>query len=95
MKLLLDTHVLLWFLTKDANLSARAHGAIEAPATLAHVSAATLWEVTIKLALGKLKLPAPYADIFPHHPFQLAMGTKNNSTNKAGGLCGIVWKFRQ
>ena len=32
---------------------------------MAHVSAASLWEVAIKTALGKLKLPAPYADIFP------------------------------
>jgi PIN domain nuclease of toxin-antitoxin system len=32
---------------------------------VAHVSAASLWEVAIKTALGKLKLPAPYADIFP------------------------------
>ena len=65
MTLRLDTHILLWFLTNDSSLSARARGAIEAPATVAHVSAASLWEVAIKLALGKLKLPTPYADIFP------------------------------
>lgn len=29
------------------------------------MSAANLWEVAIKLSLGKLKLPAPFADIFP------------------------------
>ena len=65
MTLLLGTHTLLWFLTSDSSLSARARGAIEDPANVVHVSAASLWEVAIKFALGKLKLPAPYADIFP------------------------------
>lgn len=65
MTLLLDTHTLLWFLTNDSSLSARARGAIEDSANVAHVSAASLWEVAIKLALGKLKLPALYADVFP------------------------------
>lgn len=65
MTLLLDTHTLLWFLTDDSNLSARARGAIEDSANVARVSAASLWEIAIKFALVKLKLPAPYADIFP------------------------------
>jgi PIN domain nuclease of toxin-antitoxin system len=65
MTLLLDTHTLLWFLTNDPSLSVRARSAIEDPANGAHISAASLWEVAIKTALGKLKLPAPYADIFP------------------------------
>jgi PIN domain nuclease of toxin-antitoxin system len=65
MTLLLDNHALLWFLTNDSSLGSRARGAIEDPANVTHVSAASLWEVAIKSALGKLKLPAPYADIFP------------------------------
>jgi PIN domain nuclease of toxin-antitoxin system len=65
MNLLLDSHTLLWFLTNDPNLSARARTAIEDPGNVVHVSAASLWEVAIKCALEKLKLPAPYADIFP------------------------------
>ena len=65
MTLLLDTHTLLWFLTNDSRLSAPARGAVEDSANVAHVSAGSLWEVAIKVALGKLRLPAPYADIFP------------------------------
>ena len=65
MTLLLDTHTLLWFLTNDPKLSARARGAIEDVANETHVSAASLWEVAIKSALGKLTLPATYAEIFP------------------------------
>jgi PIN domain nuclease of toxin-antitoxin system len=65
MNLLLDTHTLLWFLTNDSSLSARARRAIEDAGNVTHVSAASLWEVAIKCALGKLKLPAPYAEVFP------------------------------
>ena len=65
MRLLLDTHTLRWFLTSDPSLSLRARGSIEDAANVSHVSAVSLWEVAVKFALGKLKLPAPYADIFP------------------------------
>lgn len=65
MTLLLDTHALLWFLTNDASLSDRARSAVEDSANVTFVSAASLWEIAIKVSLGKLKLPAPYVDIFP------------------------------
>lgn len=65
MRLLLDTHTLLWFLTDDSSLSTRARDAIEDAGNATCVSAVSLWEVAIKFALGKLKLPSPYADIFP------------------------------
>ncbi|MBN9689618.1 MAG: type II toxin-antitoxin system VapC family toxin [Verrucomicrobia bacterium] len=65
MTLLLDTHALLWFLTNDPSLSERARRSVEDQANVTFVSAANLWEVAIKLSLGKLKLPAPFADIFP------------------------------
>jgi PIN domain nuclease of toxin-antitoxin system len=65
MKLLLDTHALLWFLTNDPSLSGPARAAIEAGENVCSVSAASLWEVAIKVALSRLTLPAPYAEIFP------------------------------
>ena len=57
MGLLLDTHVVFWWLTDDATL------ADDIKATLDHepdvyVSAATIWEVAIKQAIGKLPEPA-------------------------------------
>jgi PIN domain nuclease of toxin-antitoxin system len=58
MRLLLDTHTLLWFLTNDRHLSPAARTAIEDMQNTSWVSAATLWEVAIKVALGKLTLPA-------------------------------------
>lgn len=60
MKVLLDTHVLLWALADDARLSAR-HRDLISEETEIFVSAATVWEIAIKRALGKLKAPANIA----------------------------------
>jgi PIN domain nuclease of toxin-antitoxin system len=63
-ELLLDTHVVLWWLADDHRLGATARETIfSAPA--AHVSAASTWEVAIKLAIGKLELDAPDGAAFP------------------------------
>jgi PIN domain nuclease of toxin-antitoxin system len=65
MKLLLDTHALIWFLDNDPQLGPNARSAISDPANICHVSDATAWECGIKLSLGKLKLPIPYDRLFP------------------------------
>ena len=53
MNLLLDTHAFLWWIQDDAQLAAPTRAAIER-ATV-HVSAATVWEIAIKIPLGKLR----------------------------------------
>ncbi|MEI6178767.1 MAG: type II toxin-antitoxin system VapC family toxin [Verrucomicrobiota bacterium] len=65
MRLLIDTHSLLWFCEGNSALSATARAAIEDPMNERYVSHATAWEVAIKLNLGKLALQADYEDIFP------------------------------
>jgi PIN domain nuclease of toxin-antitoxin system len=55
-RLLLDTHALLWWLA-DEGLSSQARDAIADPANLVVVSAASAWEISIKKALGKLAAP--------------------------------------
>jgi PIN domain nuclease of toxin-antitoxin system len=59
-RLLLDTHVFLWWRTNDRRLSPAARSAI-AEAPLVFVSAATAWEIGIKAALGRIDLPASVA----------------------------------
>jgi PIN domain nuclease of toxin-antitoxin system len=54
MNLLLDTHVLLWFLADDGRLSRKARRSI-AKADEVFVSAASAWEIAIKVRLGKLR----------------------------------------
>ena len=57
MRLLLDTHILLWWLADDPALSKRARMLIGEPDSEIFVSAATAWEIAIKRAIGKLDFP--------------------------------------
>ncbi len=54
MKLLLDTHALLWWLADDEKLSELARKAIATPSSQVYVSAVSGWEISIKQALGRL-----------------------------------------
>lgn len=54
MRLLLDTHALLWWLFDDERLGAGARAAIAEPANAVFVSAASAWEIATKHRLGKL-----------------------------------------
>jgi len=60
-RLLLDTHVFLWWLTDDPRLEARHRQAIANPDALVHVSAATLWEIAVKEALGRIEVGEEFA----------------------------------
>jgi PIN domain nuclease of toxin-antitoxin system len=54
-KLLLDSHAYLWWLAEAPDLSAPAREAMADPANVVLVSAATIWEIEIKRALGRLE----------------------------------------
>lgn len=54
MRLLLDTHILLWWLADDPALPAQADVLIADPANEVFVSAISLWEIAIKAQLGKI-----------------------------------------
>jgi PIN domain nuclease of toxin-antitoxin system len=68
--LLLDAHALLWWLGDDATLHADARAAIASPANDVLVSAATVWEIEIKRALGKLEAPDGLVDAIEASAFQ-------------------------
>ena len=57
MNLLLDTHVFLWAVDNNPNLSPVAREAIVDGHNIVYVSAATAWEISIKWGIGKLKIP--------------------------------------
>ena len=65
MRLLLDTHVFLWYITADAMLPELFLAAIQDPANEVYLSVASIWEAVIKHGLGRLPLPAPPADYLP------------------------------
>lgn len=67
MRLLLDTHVALWAVVDSLRLSAKAREMILAPANEVYVSAASVWEISIKFTLGRGNMPvsgAHAADCF-------------------------------
>jgi PIN domain nuclease of toxin-antitoxin system len=59
-RLLLDSHTLLWAVDDPTRLGAMAAAALQDPANDLTVSAATVWELAIKVGLGKLTLSQPY-----------------------------------
>lgn len=59
MKALLDTHAFLWWVTNDPQLSAVARQIIGDGANQIFLSAASAWEIAIKVGTGKLQLPEP------------------------------------
>jgi PIN domain nuclease of toxin-antitoxin system len=83
-KLLLDTHVFLWWKTNDLSIASAAKEAI-ASADVVLVSAASAWEVAIKVAIGRLRLPASFERGVVESGFEkLAVGFSHAET--AGAL---------
>ena len=72
MNLLLDTHAVLWWLDDDPRLSPHAREAIEDPANQVFVSTASLWEIAIKIRIGKLRVDlADVIALLPQQGFRL------------------------
>ncbi|RKU25068.1 PIN domain nuclease [Candidatus Poribacteria bacterium] len=65
MRYLLDTHTLLWLFADDKRLSDSARELIESQSNDIFISIASLWEVAIKVSIGKLTLDKPFEQVFP------------------------------
>ena len=90
MKLLLDTHVLLWWLDEPTLLSAAARAAIQDPANSVAVSAAVVWEIAIKRGLGKLIAPPDLKAAIADCGFQLLPITAEHALRTEG----LEWHHR-
>lgn len=64
--LLLDTYALLWWVEDDERLSSAARGAISTADSVV-ASDVSLWELTVKASIGKLRLDPSVAQWFEHH----------------------------
>ena len=64
MKLLLDTHTVLWYYLDDPQLSVAADAAITDPANEKWVSPASHWEVAIKISIRKYAIAQPFEDFW-------------------------------
>lgn len=65
MNLLLDTHTFLWFIAGSSLLTRKARAAIEDENNRIFLSVASLWEIAIKVSLGKIKLSESFDTFIP------------------------------
>jgi PIN domain nuclease of toxin-antitoxin system len=68
-RMLLDTHVLLWWLADDDALGSKARKAIADANNEVYVSAVSIWEIAIKKTLGKLQAPDGIVAVIEDEPF--------------------------
>jgi PIN domain nuclease of toxin-antitoxin system len=70
LRILLDTHLLLWWLESSPSLSAEARELIADPQNTVFVSAVSLWEIWLKQSLGKLRLPVDFSERLASESFE-------------------------
>jgi len=71
MNVLLDTHILIWALENNPTLSENARNAIITGSNIVFVSSASVWEISIKKSMGKLKVPDNLLEELLAHRFRL------------------------
>jgi len=74
-KLLLDTHTFLWSVGDDPRLSATARQNISDPSNDLFISIASLWEATVKITIGKMRVPGDSIDYLLHRATQTGVTT--------------------
>ena len=65
MRVLIDTHTFLWFINGDRQLSRRAREIVEDPDNERTISIVSLWEIAIKVKIGKMRLTEPFNVLIP------------------------------
>ncbi|MBX9946904.1 MAG: type II toxin-antitoxin system VapC family toxin [Reyranella sp.] len=90
MTLLLDSHVLIWLLGRPEYLSPPARQALSDPDNQRFVSIASLWEIAIKVSVGKLAFPAQLDEAIEHSASTLLPV----SVAHAGRLLGLPFHHR-
>ena len=65
MKFLLDTQIFIWWDSEPEKLPARISALFEDPSLTFVLSIASVWEIAIKIRIGKLALSQPFADLIP------------------------------
>jgi len=91
MRLLLDTHALVWWWTNDPRLPARARAVIADPVNMVFASAVSAWEIATKHRVGKwpevAQLIAEYGSLLRRSRFQ-ALAISMEHAHHAGTLPG-------
>ncbi len=90
MKVLIDTHLLLWWMGNDGSLSRAAAELIAASENTVFVSAVSMWEIRLKQSLGKLDLPADFEERLDEESFERLPLTGRQT----GFLVGMEWHHK-
>jgi PIN domain nuclease of toxin-antitoxin system len=93
-KILLDTHVFLWFVDDNPRLSEAARVLIEAEDSQPFLSMASLWEIAIKISLGKLQLGQPYESFVPQQLALNGIGILNISLEHVAAITSLAFHHR-
>jgi PIN domain nuclease of toxin-antitoxin system len=94
LRLLLDTHVLLWALSSPDRLSNATADALAHPSNEVFVSAASAWEIAIKQSLKKLDLPGPALDWLPQAVAQTGFTWMPVTSEDALRVGSLPWHHR-
>ena len=94
MKLLLDTHTFLWFIMGNPTLSANARAFIEDQGNDKFLSVASLWEIAIKVSIGKLALSAPFDTLIPQQLSANGFELLRLEVNHAAALINLPFHHR-
>ncbi|WP_088286245.1 type II toxin-antitoxin system VapC family toxin [Kineosporia sp. A_224] len=87
MRLLLDTHVVLWWLTDDETLADETKDLIDTE-TEVFISAASVWEIAIKQASGKLTVPTDLLQVIDRSGL-VELPVRSRHAVEAGGLPAV------
>lgn len=94
MSYLLDTHSFLWFIIDDSALSATAKMLIEDSSNLIYLSTASLWEMAIKVSLGRLDIPSPFKEFIDTQLTTNNITLLEIKTGHAGVLAALPFHHR-
>ncbi len=94
MRLLLDTHVLLWALGDSSRIAPTVASALLDTGNDVIVSAVSAWEIAVKQSLGKLSLPGPAEVFLPHAVDNSGFDWINISHEDALRVRALPWHHR-
>jgi PIN domain nuclease of toxin-antitoxin system len=94
MRILLDTHAFLWYITDDEQLSERAEAVISNGSKDVLLSVGSLWEIAIKHGLGKLSLERPFGELMPAQLSENNIGTLPITLSHLAGYVALPLHHR-
>jgi PIN domain nuclease of toxin-antitoxin system len=71
MRILLDSHTLLWWMNDPNRINPAARTEISHPRNEVFASAVSIWEIGLKCSKGKLRIPDHFADLLPENGIQI------------------------